>query len=101
MGTEPSTKSGAIDVRYVAHLARLNLTDEEAAKFQGQLESILNHVRELEEVDIEGVEPTAHAIPVENVLRPDGVKPGLDHDVVMKNAPAKTGGQFLVPKILE
>ncbi|MBU1693676.1 MAG: Asp-tRNA(Asn)/Glu-tRNA(Gln) amidotransferase subunit GatC [Verrucomicrobia bacterium] len=93
--------AGQLDVRYVAHLARLHLTDEEVAVFQPQLEQVLGYVRELDALDVEGVEPTAHAFPVHNVFRKDEVLPGLDHDTAMKNAPSERQGQFIVPKIIE
>lgn len=90
-----------IDVRYVARLARLTLSDEEAATFQPQLEHILGYVHELSALNVDGVEPTAHALDIVNVFRPDRARPGLDHDSVMANAPLERGGQFIVPRILE
>ncbi|OQA29531.1 MAG: Glutamyl-tRNA(Gln) amidotransferase subunit C [Verrucomicrobia bacterium ADurb.Bin345] len=101
MNAKYSQDADKIDVRYVAHLARLHLGDGEATLFQGQLEQILEHVRKLNELDVEGVEPTAHAIPVHNVFRADEPKPSLDHDQVMANAPHAHNGQFVVPKIVE
>lgn len=94
-------KKQGMDVSYVAHLARLELTPEEIARFQEQLGHVLAYVEELKEVDVAGVEPTAHAMSVENVVRPDEVRPCLDRDAVMANAPAKANGQFLAPKIIE
>lgn len=90
-----------MDVAYVAHLARLHLSEQERAKFQRQLDDILAHVNELKQVDVTGVEPTAHAIPVRNVFRADEPRPGLDHDAAMHNAPSEKAGQFFVPKIIE
>ncbi|MBP7830661.1 MAG: Asp-tRNA(Asn)/Glu-tRNA(Gln) amidotransferase subunit GatC [Kiritimatiellae bacterium] len=90
-----------LDVRYVAHLARLHLADEEVAVFQPQLEQVLGYVREMESLDVEGVEPTAHAFPVQNVFRNDEVQPGLDQETALKNAPQERQGQFIVPKIIE
>jgi aspartyl-tRNA(Asn)/glutamyl-tRNA(Gln) amidotransferase subunit C len=90
-----------IDVAYVARLARLKLTPGETVDFQRRLDAVLDYVRQLKEVDVTGVEPTAHAIPVDNVFRPDVARPGLDHDVVMGNAPAERSDQFFVPKIIE
>jgi aspartyl-tRNA(Asn)/glutamyl-tRNA(Gln) amidotransferase subunit C len=90
-----------IDVRYVAHLARLHLTDDEAACFQGQLEQVLQYVKELGALNVEGVEPTAHATPVQNVFRKDETRPCLEHEKAMANAPSARGGQFVVPKIIE
>ena len=90
-----------IDVAYVARLARLALSDEEVATFQGQLGDIVEYVRKLGELDLSGIEPTSHAHPVYNVLRKDGVREGLAHDTVMANAPSSRDGQFIVPKIVE
>jgi aspartyl-tRNA(Asn)/glutamyl-tRNA(Gln) amidotransferase subunit C len=97
-GNKPSDQ---IDVRYVAHLARMHLADGEVARLQPQLEQIVGYVRQLNELNVEGIEPTAHAIPVQNVFRADEVRPCLDHDAAMKNAPLAREGQFIVPKIIE
>ena len=90
-----------IDVAYVAHLARVYLTDEEIATFQSQLDGIVDYVQQIGTLDLDGIEPTSHARPVQNVFRQDGVRPGLDHDVVMDNAPQVRDGQFAVPRIME
>jgi aspartyl-tRNA(Asn)/glutamyl-tRNA(Gln) amidotransferase subunit C len=90
-----------IDVRYVARLARLNLTEDEVRTFQGQLDHILNHVRQINTLNLAGIEPTSHARVLANVFRKDAVKPGLDRDEVLRNAPATANGQFAVPKIVE
>jgi aspartyl-tRNA(Asn)/glutamyl-tRNA(Gln) amidotransferase subunit C len=93
--------SKEIDVKYVAHLARLSLTPEEEAKFGSQLGSILGYVEKLKEVDVSGVEATAHAFPLVNVTRPDEVRPSLSNEEALMNAPAKANGLFMVPKIVE
>ena len=90
-----------MDVGYVAHLARIDLTDEETARFQGQLDQVLHYVEQLNELDVEDVEPTAHAIPVYNVLRKDEVGQSLGHAEVMANAPAASDDQIRVPKIID
>ena len=92
---------GVMDVRDVAHLARMNITDEEEALFQSQLGQVLQHVRELSELNLDGVEPTAHAVAVNNVFRIDEERPGLPHELVMANAPQPRNGLFIVPRILE
>ncbi|HEY6166399.1 MAG TPA: Asp-tRNA(Asn)/Glu-tRNA(Gln) amidotransferase subunit GatC [Verrucomicrobiae bacterium] len=89
------------DIKYVAHLARIKLTPDEETRLGTQLGNILGYIAKLKEVDVSGVEPTAHAFPIVNVTRPDGVRPSLPHDEAMKNAPAKAGGLFVVPKIVE
>jgi aspartyl-tRNA(Asn)/glutamyl-tRNA(Gln) amidotransferase subunit C len=101
MTAKYSQNADQIDVRYVAHLARLHLSDDEAAKFQSQLEHILQHVRELSALNVDGVEPTAHAMPLNNVFRKDEARPCLDHEKVIANAPSSRHGQFIVPKIVE
>ena len=90
-----------MDVSYVANLARIELTDEETTLFQGQLDQVLEYVEQLGELDVSNVEPTAHAMPLVNVLRADEPSVSLDHDVVTANAPAERDGQILVPKINE
>jgi aspartyl-tRNA(Asn)/glutamyl-tRNA(Gln) amidotransferase subunit C len=96
-----SQNADKIDVRYVAHLARLHLTDDEASRFQGQIEQILGHVKELSKLNVDGVEPTAHAVPMNNVFRKDEVKPCMDREKALANAPKERHGQFVVPKIVE
>ena len=90
-----------LDVKYVAHLARLALTPEEEQKIGAQLSSVLGYIEKLKEVDVTGVEPTAHAFPLVNVTRPDEVRPCLSHEEALRNAPAQANGLFIVPKIVE
>jgi aspartyl-tRNA(Asn)/glutamyl-tRNA(Gln) amidotransferase subunit C len=90
-----------IDVQYVAHLARLSLTPDEERKMAAQLGGVLGYIEKLKEVDVSGVEPTAHAFPLVNVTRPDDVRPSLPHEDAMRNAPAQANGLFTVPKIVE
>lgn len=90
-----------IDVKYVAHLARLALTPNEEEKIGAQLGDVLTYIEKLKEVDVTGVEPTAHPFPLVNVTRPDRVHPCLPHDQAMANAPAQANGMFIVPKIVE
>ena len=95
------TTSSDIDVRYLAKLSRLSLTDEEAEKFQKQLQQIVEHVGKISELDLTGIDPTAHAHPVHNVFREDEVRPCLEREVVLANAPSSVQGQFKVPQIIE
>jgi aspartyl-tRNA(Asn)/glutamyl-tRNA(Gln) amidotransferase subunit C len=90
-----------IDVKYVAHLARLSLTPEEEQKLGAQLNNILGYVEKLKEVDVSGVEPTAHAFPLVNVIRPDEVQPSMSQEDALRNAPAQANGLFIAPKIVE
>ncbi|TFH17557.1 MAG: Asp-tRNA(Asn)/Glu-tRNA(Gln) amidotransferase subunit GatC [Lentisphaerales bacterium] len=90
-----------IDVAYVAHLARLRLSEEETAVFQKQLEGIVGYVNKVREIDTTGVEPTAHGRSVQNVFREDMAREGLTTEEVLRNAPAQRDGLFVVPKIVE
>lgn len=84
-------------VLHVARLSRLRLGDEEIDTLAGELSSILDHVDKLAEVDIEGVEPTSHVVPLENVLREDVPRPSLDREVALSQAPDPHDGAFRVP----
>jgi aspartyl-tRNA(Asn)/glutamyl-tRNA(Gln) amidotransferase subunit C len=90
-----------IDVKYVAHLARLALTPEEEQKLSAQLGNILGYIEKLRELDVSNVEPTAHAVPMVNVTRTDEVRPSLPREAALRNAPRQAGGLFVVPKIVE
>ena len=90
-----------IDIKYVAHLARLSLTPEEEQKIGAQLGNVLGYIEKLKEVDISGIEPTAHAFPLVNVTRPDETRPSLSNEEALRNAPAAANGLFLVPRIVE
>ena len=89
------------NVKYVAHLARLKLSPEEEQKLGVQLGDILGYIEKLKEVDVSGVEPTAHPFPLVNVTRPDEARPSLPHEDALRNAPQQTAGLFAVPKIVE
>lgn len=99
--SEPS-KAGLTldDVRHVATLSRLALSDEHLSRLTGQLESILGYIDKLKEVDVTGVEPMAHALPLHNVLREDVVEPSLPVEKVLQNAPDTDGPFFKVPKVI-
>ncbi len=93
--------SAEIDVKYVAHLARIALTSDEEKKIGSQLGHILGYIEKLRELDVANVEPTAHAVPLVNVTRADEIRPSLPHDEALLNAPRQAGGLFMVPKIVE
>jgi aspartyl-tRNA(Asn)/glutamyl-tRNA(Gln) amidotransferase subunit C len=84
-------------VLHVAKLARLRLTDEEVEKMSSELSSILEHVERINELDLDGVEPTSHVVDVENVLRPDEPRPSLPRERALANAPDATDEGFRVP----
>jgi aspartyl-tRNA(Asn)/glutamyl-tRNA(Gln) amidotransferase subunit C len=88
------------DVAHVARLARLELTEEELERFTGQLDAVLDHAADVAALDTAGVPPTAHPLPLRNVLRDDAPRPGLDREEVLAQAPAVEDGRFLVPRIL-
>ena len=88
-------------VKYVANLARLNVSEAEAEELRTHMADILTFADALNEVDTEGIEPTNHAIKVENVLREDVVKESYDRDEILKNAPMKQAGCYAVPRIVE
>ena len=92
-----------VDVRYIADLARLELTDAEVARFQSELDDILGYVDQLRELDVTGVEPTAHATPRTNVMRDDVARgQSLARERVLANAPAVVGGTSVrVPVVIE
>ena len=84
-------------VLHVAKLSRLRLDEDEVSRLEGELSSILEHVDRLAEIDIEGVEPTSHVVPLENVLRDDVPRPSLDRDLALSQAPDPHDGAFRVP----
>lgn len=88
------------DVAHVARLARLSLSQEELTRFTEQLAAVLDHARDVESLDTTGVVPTAHALPVVNVLRDDVVTASLDRAVVLAEAPEVEDYRFRVPRIL-
>jgi aspartyl-tRNA(Asn)/glutamyl-tRNA(Gln) amidotransferase subunit C len=90
-----------LDVRYVANLARLALTEEEITAFQSQLGPVLDHVNQLGRLDLDGVEPTAHAHPIYNVVRVDEPRPSLPKTAALANAPRQANGLFSVTKVLD
>ncbi|ANC75588.1 MAG: Asp-tRNA(Asn)/Glu-tRNA(Gln) amidotransferase subunit GatC [Bacillota bacterium] len=88
-------------VKHVAHLARLAVTEEEAELLTEQLDKIIGFAEELNELDTDNVEPTTHVLELKNILRKDEVRNSVSVDEAMKNAPSERDGQFKVPNILE
>lgn len=89
------------DVDHVARLARLELSDEEAEQFTEQLGVILEHADDVAALDLADVPPSAHPLPLVNIVRPDEPTPTLDRDEVLAAAPAAEDGRFRVPRILD
>ena len=90
-----------MDLQQVVKLARIELTPTEQERLGPQLEEILKYVEKLKELDVEGVEPMAHAVPLTNVLREDEPGESLSHEAALRNAPKTANGLFIVPKIVE
>ena len=93
--------SAQFDVRYTAQLARLHLSEAEIAKFQTQLSQILAYVEKLEQVDVTGIEPTAHANAIFNVFREDTPRDWFTAEEALANAPRAANHLFIVPKVIE
>jgi aspartyl-tRNA(Asn)/glutamyl-tRNA(Gln) amidotransferase subunit C len=91
----------SIDIDHLATLSRLALTPEEKARFSAQLGDILGYVEQLKQVNVDGVEPTAHATPIFNVLQDDDPRPGLPVEEALRNAPAQRDQMVLVPRVVE
>jgi len=89
------------EVLHVARLARLVLTDDEVERFTEQLGVILEYAQDMAELQVDDVPPTAHPVPVDNALRADDARPGLDREEVLAQAPAAEDGRFRVPRILD
>ena len=93
--------SSDLDVAYVARLARINLTEEEAKIFQKQLDDVLKYVEKLRQVDVTGVDTAAHALPISDVFRDDAPRDWFTAEQALTNAPRQADGLFVVPKVLE
>ena len=90
-----------LDVAYVARLARINLSKEEAKAFQKQLDDVLDYVEKLRQADVSHVEAVAHALPIFNVFREDEPRDWFTAEEALSNAPRKTNDLFIVPKVVE
>ena len=91
----------AATVRRIAHLARVAVVDDEVEHLRGEINAILAFVEQLQEVDVEGVEPMTSVMPMDMKKRKDVVTDGGDADAVLRNAPAREGNYFVVPKVVE
>jgi aspartyl-tRNA(Asn)/glutamyl-tRNA(Gln) amidotransferase subunit C len=96
-----TTRISRAEVAHLARLARLAVTEQELDVFAGQLDVILGSVARVGEVAAADIEPTTHAVPLRNVLRPDEVGPCLDRSIVLAQAPAVEDNRFRVPRILD
>jgi aspartyl-tRNA(Asn)/glutamyl-tRNA(Gln) amidotransferase subunit C len=89
------------EVEHVALLARLELTADEKQKLTEDLNVILGHFERLQELDTDNVEPTSHAIPMQNVFRADEVRPSLPRETILREAPGASSEYFVVPRVVE
>lgn len=89
------------EIQKIALLSRLEIKEEAMAQTEKALNDILGYVAELEELDLTGAEPMAHAVPLHNVFRKDEVKPSLDHKLALQNAPEEEDGYFKVPRVVQ
>jgi len=90
----------SIDIRYVAQLARIELTEEEVERFGAQLGALLDHVNALNELDVTAISATAQVVESRNVAREDTVRPCLDRETLLEQAPQRQGAFFRVPRII-
>ena len=89
------------DVKKIAVLSRLYMQGDDAERFAQNLAAVLEHAEKLNELDTSEVVPTAHILPVKNVLREDTVQPSMDREILTQNAPERDGGCYIVPRVVE
>lgn len=89
------------DIRWVAHLARLEFQGDELKPFTEQLNKVVDYVNQLQSVNTDGVEPLSHPLPLQNVFRADEVRPSLTPDQALANAPNRKGDFYAVPAVLD
>ncbi len=89
------------DIKTIARLSRLEVSEENMPQLEKELSDILSYVEQLNKLDLDGVETMAHAVPLQNVLREDQVKPSIDHDKALSTAPVEDDGYFAVPRVVQ
>jgi aspartyl/glutamyl-tRNA(Asn/Gln) amidotransferase C subunit len=90
-----------VDVAYVANLARMELSEDEISRFQGDLDKVVAYIHKLDELDLKDIEPMSHPRPRQNVLREDVVSETTDREDLLENAPARVGDLVKVPQMME
>lgn len=90
-----------LDIDYVANLARIALTEDEKELFGRQLEDVIKYVDQLREVDVSGIEPSAHAFEIVNVWQEDECRQGLTNEAALQNAPVTRDNMIVVPKVVD
>ncbi len=88
-------------VKYVAHLARIELKPKELEKLSQQLKDIIGFIDKLKKLDVKNINPTSHILPIHNVFRDDSLRKSLSSDKALENAPDRKGSFFGVPKVIE
>lgn len=96
-----SMKISQEEIKNIALLSRLEVKEEHMAHVEKELSDILTYVAELNALELDGVEPMAHAVPLQNVFREDEIKPSLDHELALSNAPEAEAGYFKVPRVVQ
>jgi aspartyl-tRNA(Asn)/glutamyl-tRNA(Gln) amidotransferase subunit C len=100
--SQPAPMPGTeFDIKYIARLARVQLDPDEEQKLAAQLQPIIGYIEKLKQLEVSGIEPTAHAVPLVNIMRPDQVQPSLLSADALRNAPSQGNELFIVPKIIE
>ena len=89
------------EIKNIALLSRLEVKEEHMAHVEKELSDILTYVAELNVLELDGVEPMAHAVPLQNVFREDETKPSLNYDLALSNAPEAEDGYFKVPRVVQ
>lgn len=89
------------DIKYISHLARLEMKEEEIENFTAQINKILQYFQKLQQLDTEGIKPASHAIPVYNVFREDKVQLSDNISLMLSNAPSQDENYFIVPRVIE
>ena len=89
------------EVRHVAKLARLEMDESDLLALQGELNALLGHFQDINQIDVTGLSAKPHAVSLQNIWAPDISRPGLSRDAALQNAPAAKAGLFLVPTIIE
>ncbi|MCF0154436.1 MAG: Asp-tRNA(Asn)/Glu-tRNA(Gln) amidotransferase subunit GatC [Veillonella sp.] len=89
------------EIKKIAHLSRLEVSDDHMVQLEKELSDILSYVEQLNELELNDVEPMAHAVPLQNVFREDKVQPSIDHNKALSTAPEEEDGYFRVPRVVQ
>lgn len=98
---DTTLKISQADMENVANLSRLNIPEQDADEYIKELSEILDYIDNLQQINTDDIQPTTYALPMQNVFREDEVRPSLDREKALQNAPVKEDGYFKVPRVLE